>query len=149
MGFFHSLPVPELWEWFFFIPFPFPNCGNVFFQFPSRSRTSGMELSIPVPELPNVLTAHPWKDRCPAIIYFLEKLVLYWQVCWAVAWKCRMLMFRTFGGDNFIIWLNMTYIVQFEEAVEVPSMKNFNIMKSCLSIQWELGRSGGQELWRW
>ena len=33
----------------------------------------------------------------------------------------------------------MTYIVQFEEAVEVPSMKNFNIMKSCLSIQWELG----------
>ena len=22
--FFHSLPVPELWEWIFFIPFPFP-----------------------------------------------------------------------------------------------------------------------------
>ena len=30
-GFFHSLPVPELWEWIFFIPFPFPNCGNGFF----------------------------------------------------------------------------------------------------------------------
>ena len=59
--FFHSLPIPEFWEWFFFIPFPFPNWGNGFFQFPSRSRTSGMELSIPVPvpELPNVIPAHP------------------------------------------------------------------------------------------
>ena len=51
-GFFHSLPVPEFWECFFFsfptrsrimgmvffIPFPFPNCGNGFFSFPSRSR---------------------------------------------------------------------------------------------------------------
>ena len=76
MDFFHSLPVPELWEWIFFIPFPFPNFGNVFFfipfpfpnwgngffRFPSRSRTLGMELSIPVPvpELPNVIPAHPW-----------------------------------------------------------------------------------------
>ena len=34
MLFFHSLPVPELWEWVFFIPFPFPNCGNGFFLFP-------------------------------------------------------------------------------------------------------------------
>ena len=25
MDFFHSLPVPELWEWIFSIPFPFPN----------------------------------------------------------------------------------------------------------------------------
>ena len=25
MDFFHSLPVPELWEWIFLIPFPFPN----------------------------------------------------------------------------------------------------------------------------
>ena len=63
--FFHSLPIPEFWEWFFFIPFPFPNWGNGFFQFPSRSRTSGMELSIPVPvpELPNVIPAHPWLDN--------------------------------------------------------------------------------------
>ena len=36
--FFHSLPVPEFWEWIFFIPFPFPNFGNGFFPFPSRSR---------------------------------------------------------------------------------------------------------------
>ena len=60
--FFHSLPIPEFWECLFFIPFPFPNLGNWFFPFPSRSRTSGMELSIPVPvpELPNVIPAHPW-----------------------------------------------------------------------------------------
>ena len=25
MFFFHSLPVPKLWAWIFFIPFPFPN----------------------------------------------------------------------------------------------------------------------------
>jgi len=38
MDFFHSLPVPELWEWIFL--------------FPSRSRISGMVFfnSLPVPE---------------------------------------------------------------------------------------------------
>ena len=38
-GFFHSLPVPEFWEWIF--------------SFPSRSQTLGMEIfhSLPVPEL--------------------------------------------------------------------------------------------------
>ena len=39
MVFFHSLPVPELWDWIFFIPFPFPNNGNGIFPFPSRCRT--------------------------------------------------------------------------------------------------------------
>ena len=47
--FLHSFPIPEFWECFFRIPFPFPNFGNGFFPFPSRSRTSGMELSISVP----------------------------------------------------------------------------------------------------
>ena len=52
MDFFHSLPVPELWEWVF----PFPSC----------SRTSGMDFSIPVPvpDLPKVIPAHPCID-CP------------------------------------------------------------------------------------
>ena len=46
-GFFHSLPVPEFWEWNF--------------QFPSRSQTLGMEFSIPVPvpEPSKVIPAHP------------------------------------------------------------------------------------------
>merc|ERR1719471_965779 len=30
--------LPEFREWIFSIPFPFPNFGNGFFQFPSRSR---------------------------------------------------------------------------------------------------------------
>ena len=49
---FHSLPVPELWEWIFFIPFPFLNCGNGFFSFPSRSRIVGIDFfhSLPIPE---------------------------------------------------------------------------------------------------
>ena len=37
--FFHSLPVPELREWFFSIPFPFPNFGNGIIHSRSRSRT--------------------------------------------------------------------------------------------------------------
>ena len=60
------LSFPELWEWIFFIPFPFPNFGNrffhslpipqfweCFFSFPSRSRIEGMVFfnSLPVPEL--------------------------------------------------------------------------------------------------
>ena len=46
-------PVPEFLECFFFIPFPFPNYGNGFFSFPSRSRIVGMDFfhSLPVPEL--------------------------------------------------------------------------------------------------
>jgi len=37
----------------FFIPFPFPNFGDGFFSFPSRSRILGMDFfhSLPVPEL--------------------------------------------------------------------------------------------------
>ena len=64
--FFYSLPVPKLWEWIFFIPFPFPNCGNGFFPFPSRSRTSRMDflIPVPVPDLPKVIPAHPCID-CP------------------------------------------------------------------------------------
>ena len=65
-AFFHSLPVPEVWEWvfsfpsrsrisgmFFFIPFPFPNYGNGFFSLPSRFRIVGMDFfhSLPVSEL--------------------------------------------------------------------------------------------------
>ena len=47
------IPFPELWECLFFIPFPFPNYGNGFFSFPSRSRIVGMDFfhSLPVPEL--------------------------------------------------------------------------------------------------
>ena len=44
--------LPEFREWIFFIPFPFPNFGNGFFSFPSRSRIPGMDFfhSLPVPE---------------------------------------------------------------------------------------------------
>ena len=39
MVFFHSLPVPELREWVFAIPFPFLNFGNGIIHSRSRSRT--------------------------------------------------------------------------------------------------------------
>ena len=41
--------LPEFREWIFFIPFPFPNFGNGYFSFPSRSRTLGMDFFIPFP----------------------------------------------------------------------------------------------------
>ena len=52
-GFFHSLPVPEFRECFFFIPFPFPNYGNGFFfiPFPFPNCGNGFFHSLPVPEL--------------------------------------------------------------------------------------------------
>ena len=45
--------LPEFREWIFFIPFPFPNSGNGFFSFPSRSRILGMDFFIPFP-FPNL-----------------------------------------------------------------------------------------------
>ena len=47
-AFFHSLPVPEFWEWIFL--------------FPSHSRILGMGFfnSLPVPEPSKVIPAHPW-----------------------------------------------------------------------------------------
>merc|ERR1712116_66564 len=81
--------LPEFRECIFFIPFPFPNFGNAFFSFPSRSRILGMDFfhslpfpnfgngffqfpsrsrisgmgssnSLPVPEPSKVIPAHPW-----------------------------------------------------------------------------------------
>jgi len=47
--------LPEFREWIFFIPFPFPNFGNGFFSFPSRSRILGMDFfhSLPFPNFGN------------------------------------------------------------------------------------------------
>ena len=45
MDFFLSLPVLELWEWFFFHSLPVPEFWEWVFPFSSRSQTSGMELS--------------------------------------------------------------------------------------------------------
>ena len=58
---FHSFLFPNFGNVFFSFPSRSRIEGMGFFQFPSRSRTSGMELSIPipVPELPNVIPAHP------------------------------------------------------------------------------------------
>ena len=72
MLFFHSLPVPELWEWFFFIPFPFPNCGNGFFSFPSRSRILGIDFFIPFPfpNFGNGFFSFPSRSRIEGMGFF-------------------------------------------------------------------------------
>ena len=72
MDFFHSLPVPELWEWIFFIPFPFPNFGNGFFSFPSRSRILGMGFfhSLPIPEIWEWIFLFPSRSRISGMGFF-------------------------------------------------------------------------------
>ena len=45
-SFFHFLPIPEFWEWFFFIPFPFPNWGNGFFSIPFPFPNSQMSFPL-------------------------------------------------------------------------------------------------------
>ena len=66
IDFFIPFPFPNFGNVFFFIPFPFPNLRNGFFPFPSRSRTSRMDflIPVPVPDLPKVIPAHPCID-CP------------------------------------------------------------------------------------
>ena len=71
MFFFHSLPVPELREWFFSIPFPFLNFGNGInhyrFRMPkSRSRS-------PIQMLPEFLLERWWS-------YLDEVLEAIWSV---------------------------------------------------------------------
>ena len=60
MDFFFPFPFPNFRN-VFFVPFPFPNFEDGFFPFLSWSRTSGLELSIPIPalELQKVIPAHP------------------------------------------------------------------------------------------
>ena len=80
-GFFHSLPVPEFWEWIFFIPFPFPNFGNGIFSFPSHSRNLGMDFFIPFPfpNFGNGLFQFPFPSR---ILKSHSRSPLWW-----VVWK--------------------------------------------------------------
>ena len=85
MDFFHSLPVPEFWEWIFFIPFPFPKFGNGFFipfpfpnfgngifSFPSHSRNLGMDFFIPFPfpNFGNGLFQFPSRSRISGLGFF-------------------------------------------------------------------------------
>ena len=73
-GFFHSLPVPELWEWIF--------------SFPSRSRIVGMDFfnSLPVPEFAISQTriktgiGVPWE--IPGLQFFQLSLHFSKQLYW-------------------------------------------------------------------
>ena len=86
--FFNPFPFPNYGEKNF-IPGLVPNFGNGFFSYHFRPRILGMELSIPVTELPNVILQYPqcpWKGwgtgvslfgQCKqAYIIFLERLSL-------------------------------------------------------------------------
>ena len=68
---FRSLPVPgHSQEWRPLIPFP--NFGNGFFSFPSRSRISGMDFfhSLPVPELWEWIFLFPSRSRISGMGFF-------------------------------------------------------------------------------
>merc|ERR1719394_90208 len=54
------------------IPFPFPNFGNGFFSFPSRSRILGMDFFIPFlfPNFGNGFFSFPSRSRIPGMDFF-------------------------------------------------------------------------------
>ena len=64
--------LPEFREWIFFIPFPFPNFGNGFFSFPSRSRILGMDFFIPFPfpNFGNGFFPFPSRSRISGMDFF-------------------------------------------------------------------------------
>ena len=64
--------LPEFREWIFFIPFPFPNFGNGFFSFPSRSRILGMDFfhSLPFPNFGNGFFSFPSRSRTLGMDFF-------------------------------------------------------------------------------
>merc|ERR1711954_290543 len=79
--------LPKFREWIFFIPFPFPNFGNGFFSFPSRSRIPGMDFfhSLPVPEFREWIFSIPFPFPNPQKSFPLTPAVLgctglYWDV---------------------------------------------------------------------
>ena len=85
MNFHHSLPIPKFWRLFIWIPFPFPNFGNVFFipfpllkleyPFPSLFPFPiSLSLPFPVPELLNVPQAY-LEHICS---YLVKDCNLYW-----------------------------------------------------------------------
>merc|ERR1711952_400178 len=59
-------------EWIFFIPFPFPNFGNGFFSFPSRSRILGIDFFIPFPfpNFGNGSFSFPSRSRIEGMFFF-------------------------------------------------------------------------------
>ena len=77
MDFFHSLPVPEFWEWIFSIPFPFP-FRNSQMSFPlTPARTSqkhdkykaplvgGLQMSPPTSSRHDAVAGNSWSgDNC-------------------------------------------------------------------------------------
>merc|ERR1712155_273852 len=68
---FRSLPVPgHSQEWRPLIPFP--NFGNGFFSFPSRSQISGMDFfhSLPVPEFWEWIFSFPSRSRISGMDFF-------------------------------------------------------------------------------
>ena len=62
MVFFHSLPVPELREWVFSIPFPFPNFGNGIIHSCSCSRTPKCHSRSPLQEADKHTTDLKWSS---------------------------------------------------------------------------------------
>ena len=115
MAFFHSLPVPEFREWIFFIPFPFPNFGNGFFSFPSRSRILGMDFFIPFPfpNFGNGFFPFPSRSRIWGIGFFNSlpvpesSKVIPAHPCWV---KGTSSFPDIFYPTFFLLQLNPTYM---------------------------------------
>ena len=101
-GFFHSLPIPELWEWIF----PFPSCSRIsgmvfFYSLPIPELWEWMFHSLPVPKVAisqsgiKIKILRRLAARRPSIFklsikswFFLSKNTFLWQIdFWLVIQK--------------------------------------------------------------
>ena len=107
--FFHSLPIPEFWECFSFIPFPFPNCGNGFYQFPSRSRIDKSHSRSPLTLVRGLIGG---KTRR---IHYISCTVL-WFITWPLEVFLESNIFLTLpkkgGGINAVDYISPVLNVQ-------------------------------------
>ena len=119
---------------FFFIPFPFLNPGNRFFQFPSRSRIEGMGFfnSLPVPELrewnypfpfpfPNSQMSFP---LTPGFDWLIPGTIDGVLSGWVLIWIWLKSLFREYLGRQDCL---STKVV----LAELSARSKWNRQKSC------------------
>ena len=152
MVFFHSLPVPELREWFFSIPFPFPNFRNGIIHSRSRSRTPkchsrspliSTSLSPPHPSSPHLLhhsPTHKRRERFDRLqqfclqLFFRQKSKCFWSInnkLLGLYYKtalslCQNGQYRVNAGSNSLLKLR------------APGKKESNLLKDDFMVSGEV-----------
>ena len=117
MVFFHSLPVPELREWVFSIPFPFPNFGNGIIHSRSRSRTPKCHSRSPLHQnaLPGEGGSIYHKYHWPLLIFVdIWYIVLNFIWCYWYFGLIIISYLLIFLSQNLLIFLGILVLISFD-----------------------------------